>query len=171
MIKQFVRSEFCLNKCNYCCRFSQPDSIWSPSLLDEEIKEFLKNNICSSVISQSKKIKLIPFPKESNSNLTFRIFICPFLNYQDSKCKIFSSRPFECQLYPFLINRRNKKIFLAVDLGCPFIKENLYSQEFKEYTQYLADFLNNPHQLNRLKDNPQIIQAYQEAKDLIELNL
>lgn len=173
MIKQFVPSEFCLDECRCCCRFSQPKSIWSPSVLNEEIQLFLENNIPPLVISENKKIRLISFP-EDNPDLSSHIgniFICPFLNPEDSRCKIYSFRPFECQLYPFLINRRQEKIFLAVDLGCAFIKKNLHGQEFKKYVRFLGEFLNNASELDRLRNNPQIIQTYEDALDLWELKV
>jgi hypothetical protein len=42
--------------------------------------------------------------------------------------------------------------------------------EFKEYVKYLTDFLNSPAQMEILKDNPHILQAYEEVKDIVELN-
>lgn len=148
-LKQFVSSDYCL-KCDNCCRFSQQDTIWLPRLLNEE-KEKL-----------DKKIRLLSNPKHGN-------FICACFNIQDNKCKIYSFRPFECQIYPFLINRKEENIFLAVDLRCPFIRENLKSEKFKEYISYLAKFLNNPSVPNMLRSNPQIIQTYTEVINLAEL--
>ncbi|MBU3959073.1 MAG: YkgJ family cysteine cluster protein [Candidatus Omnitrophica bacterium] len=173
MIKQLVPGEFCLNECRCCCKFSQEKSIWSPALLNEEIEGLLKNNIPPSILSENKKIRLIAFPQKSCDlpSHVEDIFICPFLNPKDSKCKIYTLRPFECQIYPFLINRRKEKIFLAVDLGCAFIKKNLDSQEFKEYVRYLEEFFNNTTEIARLKNNPQLIQAYDEASDLLELKV
>lgn len=172
MIKQFIPSDYCLNKCHNCCRFSQSDSIWAPSLLNEEIQILLKNNFLPSIISNNKKIRLLPYSNQNNLSSTAELkFICPFLEPQDNKCKIYSFRPFECQLYPFLINCRNKKIFLAVDLGCPFVKEKINLKEFKEHVQYLTNLFNNPNQLDKLKNNPQIIQEYQDALNLVELNI
>lgn len=169
MIRQFVPSEFCLDECRGCCRFSHKKSIWSPGVLNEEIQLFLEDNISSLIICENKKIRLI---RRGN------IFICPFLNLQDNKCKIYPFRPFECQMYPFLINRRKEKIFLAVDLGCAFIKKNLprttvvrglHTQEFKKYVRYLDEFFNNASELDRLRNNPQIVQTYEDALDLSEL--
>ena len=174
MIKQFVPSEFCLNKCRICCRFSQQNSVWAPCVLDEEIEVFLQNNIPPSVIALNKKIRLEPHPKGDTSGLPEHIgpiFICPFLNLQDNQCKVYSIRPFECQLYPFLVNKRNNKVFLAVDLGCPFVKENLETREFKEFTQYLAGLFHQPEYKTMLRNNPQLIQAYEDAKDLSEIKL
>jgi len=174
MIKQFVPSDYCLNKCRMCCRFSQQESVWSPCLLDEEIEELPKHNIHPSVISPSKKIRLAPFPEKTDTNLPSHIgpiFVCPFLNVQNNKCEIYVLRPFECQLYPFLINKRDKKVFLSVDLGCPYIKENMQSLEVKDYTQRLFEFLNQAAHLDSIRKNPQIIQAYEDALDLKELNI
>ncbi|MDO8489138.1 MAG: YkgJ family cysteine cluster protein, partial [Candidatus Omnitrophota bacterium] len=98
-------------------------------------------------------------------------FICPFLSSQDNKCKIYDMRPFECQLYPFLINLRKGKVLLTVDLNCPYAYEKINSQEAKDYIIYLTNYLNSPKTLKVLKDNPQIIQAYEEVREIAELNL
>ena len=79
-------------------------------------------------------------------------------------------RPFECQLYPFLLNLRGKKIILTVDLNCPYVKEKMNTPEFKEYVSYLTAFLNSPEQLEILKDNPHILQAYEDVREIVELN-
>jgi Fe-S-cluster containining protein len=107
---------------------------------------------------------LLPDGQEDN-------FVCPFLEAKENKCKIYSLRPFECQLYPFLINLRHKRVLLTVDLNCPYLKEKINTPGFKEYVEYLTSYLNSPQQLRRLKDNPQVLQAYEEVTELIELNL
>lgn len=163
MIKQFIPQEFCLN-CKSCCRFKSMDSVWSPCLLDEEIQDLLDRKIPPAAISLNRRLLPIPEPQGQG-------YICPFLNIQDNKCKIYEFRPFECQLYPFLINLRNKKVLLTVDLNCPYINKNSKSKELKEYTEYLITFLNSPKQIKLLKDNPHIIQAYEEVSDLIELKI
>ena len=163
MIKQIIPHGICL-KCQGCCRFSQQDNIWSASFLDEEMGNSLEKKIPSCVISRDKKIRLEPNPKEGN-------FICHFLNMQDNQCNIYPFRPFECQLYPFLINRHEGKVFLAVDVKCPFVRANLESEIFKKQTRHLTHLFNNPPWLNSLKSNPQIIQAYAGAINLTEIKL
>ncbi|MFH0790754.1 MAG: YkgJ family cysteine cluster protein [Candidatus Omnitrophota bacterium] len=64
-----------------------------------------------------------------------------------------------------------KAIFLTVDLNCSYIREKLNTKELKEYTQELINFLNTPAQVEALKDNPQIIQAYEDVLDIIELKI
>jgi Fe-S-cluster containining protein len=151
MISQFVPQEICLS-CRGCCRFSEKDSIWQPHLLAEE-KEGLE-----------KKVKLLPSPAGSG-------FICACLEEDSSKCNIYGLRPFECQLYPLVLNRKDNRIFLAVDLNCPFAQGKLHSPQFKEYLKYLSGLFASPQYLKVLKSNPQAIQAYDEVFDLAELKL
>jgi len=164
VIEQFVPQEFCL-KCRGCCRFKEAHSVWSPCLLDEEIQELLdKPGIPSASISIDRRIQPIANPQGVD-------FLCPFLETQKNKCKIYNIRPFECQLYPFLINLRKSKVLLTVDLNCPYVYEKINSQEAKDYIVYLANYLNSPSLRLMLKDNPQIIQAYEEVREVAELNL
>ena len=163
VIKQFVPQGFCL-KCRGCCRFKELDSVWAPCLLDEEIQVLLDKDIPPALISLDRRIRPVSNPKEEG-------FICSFLNLTDNKCKIYAFRPLECQLYPFLIGLRDKKVLLTVDLNCPYAKEHLNSEAFKQFTQYLSAFLNSPKQVRMLKDNPQIIQAYEDVLDILELNI
>ena len=164
MIKQFVPQEFCL-KCQGCCRFKEANSVWSPCLLDEETQELLdKKDIPVASISIDRRIQPIANPNGVD-------FICPFLANLDNKCRIYDIRPFECQLYPFLINLRKSQVLLTVDLNCPYVCEKINSPEAKDYISYLSNYLNSPQQLKMLKDNPQIIQAYEEVREVAELNL
>lgn len=162
MIKQFIPSEICL-KCRGCCRFKEADSVWSPCLLDEEALELIdKTEIPAASLSIDRMLQLIPNPNGEG-------FFCPFLKIEDNKCQIYTMRPLECQLYPFLLSMRNKKILLTVDLNCPYAKDKVNTLEFKEYTDYLAAYLNSPACLRILKDNPQILQAYEDVLDVVEL--
>ena len=164
MIKQFVPQEVCL-KCQGCCRFRENNSAWLPCLLDEEILDLVdRKDIPAVAISIDKKIQPVPNPLAEG-------FLCSLLDENANKCRIYSLRPFECQLYPFLINLRDGKVILTVDLNCPYVKENLSGKEFKEYTEYLVSYLNSPKQIRMLQDNPQVIQAYEEVLEIIELNI
>ncbi len=160
MIKQIVPSEFCL-ECQGCCRFKEFNSVWLPCLLDEEIQDFLDRKVPPASISIDKKIQPVC---DDQSN-----YICAFLNPADNRCKIYNFRPFECQLYPFLINLRGKKVVLTVDLNCPYAKNHINTAAFKEYVDYLTAYLNSPKQIRLLKDNPHILQVYDEVAEIIEL--
>ena len=161
MIRQIVSEEFCLG-CRGCCRFSQPETIWSPALLEEDKQAFLKNNIPPLLISVDNKVRLVYNQEQDN-------FVCSLLDFKDNKCKAYAFRPFECKLYPFLINRKVDKVFLAADLKCPFVEENMHKPLFKEYVQYLTTLFNNPDLRKTLKDSPQVNQTYEGVLDLVNL--
>lgn len=161
MIKQLIPEGFCL-KCQGCCRFKEYNSVWLPCLLEEEIQDLLNRKIPPASISMDKKIQPIPHPEGEG-------FICAFLDIKENKCKIYDFRPLECQLYPFLINLRGKRVILSVDLNCPYIRENLNSKESKKYIDYLVTFVNSPKQIKLLKGNPQILKAYEEVAKIVEL--
>lgn len=163
MIKQFVPQKTCL-KCQGCCRFAQAESVWTPYLLDEEVNALAGDGLLPSMISSDKSIRAVASKEQG-------IFFCPFLNANKNKCQIYSRRPLECRIYPFIINRKDKKIFLAVDLHCPFSKDALGSTPFKEYVRYLTGLLNRKYYRNILKKNPRIIQEYETVTDLKELDL
>jgi len=162
VIKQFVPQEVCL-KCQGCCRFREQDSVWSPCLLDEDIQNLLDRKIPPATLSLDKKIVPVPNPQGEG-------YLCAFLEAPANKCLVYDIRPFECRLYPFLLSLRNRKIYLTVDLNCPFAKDKINSQEFKDYVKYLSDFLNAPAQLELLKENPHLLAAYEDVLDVIELN-
>jgi len=152
MLKQIIPEEFCL-KCDGCCRFAEVNSVWFPHLLKAEEKIIPKG-----------KLRIVLDKKSGN-------FICSFLNAKNNKCKIYSIRPFECCLYPFLLNRdaESDKIFLAVDTNCTFVKENLKKPEFKKYTEYLTTLFNSLDFSELMKNNPQLIQSYPDVLNLAEL--
>jgi len=133
--------------------------------LDIEIQDLAdRQGVPAVAISLDRRIQLVPNPKGEG-------FICPLLECENNHCRIYNLRPFECQLYPFLINLRKDKILLTLDLNCPYVAEKINSQEAKDYIAYLTHFLNTPEQLEMIKDNPQIIQAYEEVREIVELKL
>ena len=139
--------------------------MWAPALLKDEISALLeKKDIPRFLIADDKKIKSIYNPEGEGS-------ICAFFNIPGNRCDIYDIRSFECRLYPFLINLRGKKVMLAVDPHCPYVKENFESQEMKDYIKYLCAFFNSPAQIMLLKANPHIIQAYEAVLDIAELKI
>ena len=149
-IKQFVSQDYCLS-CLGCCRYNRNPSIWAPNLLKEEKK-----------LLGQEKIKLIPY-KES--------YICCFLNPENNHCRIYVQRPLECRLYPFLLNRQGKNLYLSVDLNCPNIQDKINSKEFKRYLNYLIRYLQSPRVLRTLSKNRQAFSSYpkQEVLNLVKI--
>lgn len=162
MIKQILASSFCL-ECKGCCRFRDRESMWTPSLLVEEAKKLTDLGINASDFSCSRK-KILPHEEDENG-----MFLCPFLNPQTNACQIYSYRPLECQLYPFLLTRRGEKAFLSLDLHCPYMEEHGKDQKIQEYARSLQNFLQSHQQRCLLENNLHIIQPYEDVLDLLEL--
>ncbi len=95
-------------------------------------------------------------------------FICPSLDLDSNVCKIYSKRPFDCQIYPFLLHRQNAKIYLAVHLECPFIKKSINSKKLKEYISWLIDYLESDKICNFLQRHKKLIAHYPEEIRIIK---
>ncbi len=150
LIKQVIPEEFCL-KCLGCCRFSQQESIWSPHLLEEEKQKL-------------GEILIVANPGLDN-------FTCHYLKLNGNKCKIYADRPFECQLYPFLFDRRNGRFFLALNLNCAYVSQSNLEPQFQQYTRSLIELIQTPAYLGILRNNPQLFQDYEGVLDLVELKV
>ena len=164
MIKQFIPQEFCL-KCHGCCRFAKINSPWTPLFLKEEAGALAAEKLLDETMASAGKIPLISNTGKEGG------FICSFLNTGFNQCRIYRMRPFECQLYPFLLNRQGSKVFLAGDFNCPFLKENSNTPAFKEYASFLTTYLNSPYYRKILNDNPKLLQAYNGVVNLSDLGL
>ncbi|MFA5090300.1 MAG: YkgJ family cysteine cluster protein [Candidatus Omnitrophota bacterium] len=161
MIKQFTCEAFCL-ECRGCCRFSQEDSVWLPYLLKEEEGALLKAKGVGSISYQ----KIYPVRSKNEDG-----FLCPFLGVSRNKCGIYLQRPFECQLYPFLLNSSQGRVYLAQDPHCPYLKEKEGSNELKEYIDCLIAFINSPAQLKIIQNNLKIIHEYPGVENIAKLDM
>lgn len=163
MIKKFVPSEICL-ACQGCCRFKNIDSTWSVALLGSDIKRLLRHNIPPALITRDKRVALEPAKGEE-------YFFCSFLRRDNNSCRVYSFRPWECRLYPFLVQKKDNKTFLAVDLNCPYARSRFKTIDFNKYTLYLRLLLNSPRYLKTLKSNPHVFQEYAGTELISEINI
>ena len=138
-IKQYVSGSYCLS-CLGCCRYNSNSSIWAPALLDEEKKLLGLERLEPVVYRQA--------------------YICCFLNPETNLCKIYNRRPWECRLYPFLLNSHNNKIYLSLDLNCPDIKDRTNTRGFRSYVNYLIQYLRRPSVVNILTKNRLVFHSY-----------
>ena len=65
---------------------------------------------------------------------------CTFFDDKDNTCRIYDNRPFECQLYPFLLTNEHNKINVHVHLSCPHIQDHLSTDEFEKFRGELKTF-------------------------------
>ena len=149
-IRQFVPQSRCLN-CKMCCRFTDSNSPWQPVVLKDEVNDVLQDSLYHDALLPSGRIKTAAYNQG---------FLCLFFDLKNNRCRIYGDRPFECRLYPFLINKQSNRIYLSVDSNCPFIAEKLTSDEFRDYLEYLKRFLTLPDNFRKIKENFDIFAEY-----------
>jgi Fe-S-cluster containining protein len=149
-IKQIIPEGYCLN-CQGCCRFTDAESCWPPGILKEE-QPIL--DLAAGKVALNKKADG---------------FICCFFDDKANTCKVYLKRPFECRLYPFIINKQENRMFLAIDLSCGFAHENKDSSLMQEHIGYMKAVSKTVVFLDLINKNPQIAQEYPGASNIIEL--
>lgn len=158
--KQFVPSSVCL-KCDGCCRFKETDSRWRPYMAESERKEAAKPGLVDQIfakhiVGQDSRINVLPCGESH---------ICHFLNPKDNTCGIYHARPFECQLYPFLLGKEGDQLVVYAHLNCPHIQEHGQGDVYNAYVQYLQEFLKREDVQGFLQQNPEMIADYSVFRD------
>ncbi len=161
---RFVPESMCLN-CKGCCRYAALDTPWAPVFMIDEIRTLVDHDIVPASLfshpgqhkNESAKIIL------ENQNDSF---FCPCLNISSGRCIIYSDRPFDCRLYPFLLVRKNKDVYLAVDKKCPYVNRLLKSVKMFLYKFYLKNFLRSKAFVKLAKINPEIAGDYGNDPDI-----
>jgi len=80
-------------------------------------------------------------------------FICPHLNLESNLCGIYPTRPFDCEIYPFLLHRQDEKLFLALHNQCVFIENTADTEEFRLQFKDMADYFEREEIRSFLKSN------------------
>ena len=158
MLEQFIPKGFCI-ECDGCCRFAEPSSVWTPCLLSHEARSFLDQGLIGPE-RLSPEGRLLALEAGGDS------CPCPFLDLSGNACRIYEARPIECQLYPFLLSRRQGRLFLAVDPHCPYVHNR--EGDVLGFARGLAASI-APLVPAWIRDNPHLPQPYDQAEALMEL--
>jgi Fe-S-cluster containining protein len=150
-MEQFIAGGYC-EACRGCCRFSRSQGPWLPHLLESEA-------------GLRERVRVVEAQGESHP------FVCKSLDSARNSCAIYASRPFECRLYPFVLNRRDSRFFLSVDPNCPYIKEREADPEFAAYSSRLAGWLQAPRMRAELAKNLHLFEQYPDVRDIVELKI
>lgn len=158
----FVSNEICL-ACEGCCRVRHPKSPWRPKAAKEKLKE----SISRDDVDELGYIKVKSFQEQ---------YSCMFLNLTNNKCKIYAQRPFECQLYPFLLTKNNKgEISVSVHLSCPYILDVDGTDFFDKYVLNLKQYFTNQEVCDFIKNNKFLAGSYfgyeLEIRELFKVKL
>ena len=164
-LPQFVPSSVCL-ACDGCCRFKDEHSAWRPKVSSEEI---LEN------VSQEKGLAEIIFSKESvasDGHLKTRNAHgpchCTFFNLEKNTCGIYSQRPFECQLYPFLLIKKDAGMVIGVHLNCPYVQEKRHTEIFDNYVSVLKQYFKESQGADFIRRNLSLAGDYSAYQEEIE---
>jgi len=155
-LKQFIPERFCL-VCQGCCRFAQRYSKWSAYLLKEEKKFFKKRKIPFSLQPDRNHLKLVFYK---------RLFYCQFFDIAHNRCVIYPLRPLDCRLYPFLLRKKNKDLYLSIHKNCPYVEKMLLRKSFRLYLKEIKSFFKKPAVRTLLKNNPQLFMRLREEEVL-----
>lgn len=157
---QLVPQKICLS-CQGCCRFKEAESLWRPKVAPEELEANEHKKDLTWALGQDGYIKTVKVQGQNR---------CTFLNLGTNKCGVYTGRPFECRLYPFLLTRseRNGRVAVSVHLSCPYVQESRYSAELEKHVGVLKAYLSGTERARFLRDNPALAGDYSEYKDEIE---
>lgn len=147
-MKQLIPSGYCLS-CQGCCRFSSDQGSWVTKLLPSEQ---------SALGLQAQAVPLVEQPGQA-------LWYCAYLEPEKNACSLYARRPFECQLYPFVLNRRRDAVLLAYDMNCRFVQEQCGSSAFAGYARELAAYLCSSPVRGQLEKAGYMLASYEGAID------
>jgi len=155
-LSSFPPSEDCFS-CRGCCVFDRSDSPWLPYFSKEEIDQAIAFGVSESAFSSRTGSKIIPLPHGD--------FVrCPALNPVTHACTIYTVRPLDCQLYPFILMRdKTDQVILALHEACPFVLSSSgdLHPEIQKRAETLTQFLQSPETVALLATNPNLIMPIQ----------
>jgi Fe-S-cluster containining protein len=159
-LKQFVPSEVCL-KCDGCCRYKEADSIWRPKLGAKDQENLADQITGNFVLDAQGYIKTIQSCGKH---------FCRFLNGADNTCGIYTKRPFECSLYPFILSQAPDTVKVYVHLSCPYVQDHLPHADYDAYVAYLKEFFHRTDIREFLYSNKAMLHDYSSfAPELMHL--
>ena len=158
-LKQWVPSDVCLS-CDGCCRFKEADSPWRPKLSAEDKTKGLAEKIFSpEKVDAGGALVTVP---------CHGMHVCTFFKVDDNSCKIYRNRPFECELYPFILSRHDGRPAVYVHLNCPHVQQNRPGSRFDTHVEYLKGYFHDDSVLNFLKRNSSLISDYTQFQNELE---
>ena len=157
---QLVPQKICLS-CQGCCRFKDARSVWRPKVAPGEIEDNEHKNDLIWALGQDGHIKTVKVQEQNR---------CTFLNLENNKCGVYSGRPFECRLYPFLLTRsgKNGRVTVSVHLSCLYVQQSRHSAEFEKHMDVLKAYLSGEERACFLQNNPALAVDYSEYRGEIE---
>ncbi|MGQ0811139.1 MAG: YkgJ family cysteine cluster protein, partial [Nitrospiraceae bacterium] len=162
-----------------CCRFPESDSFLRPYFTAEEIRQALDGGIDPSHFPTRDgcQISVVPHPRGEG-------YLCPAFDPLTSHCRIYESRPLDCQIYPLAVmwSADRSEVLLGWDSKCPYLQSGegreasgkgsdglssspspLASSHVPDaYADRIAALLERDDMIDTLAQNRQMIGRFQE---------
>lgn len=166
LTKQFVPQEVCL-ACDGCCRFKDANSPWRPKVSVDEIYKWRYDNpSLSEKIFSDQRLDGEGYIKTKKVQGQCQ---CSFFDAKSNTCQVYGNRPFQCQLYPFILTKTDKGFGVSVHLSCPFIQETFGKDTFNDYAAYLKEYFHKEEVLKFLNHNPSLFDDYSAYENELQL--
>ncbi len=161
---QFVPQDVCLS-CDGCCRFKEEESVFRPKIAPSEVKEASSHLPLAEKIFSQNAVDLNGHIKTLKKD---GLCQCMFFDSSHNTCTIYAYRPFECQLYPFLLTRGVKGIVVCAHHACPYIQLKRNNTLFEEYVASLKKYFEKKEVLEFIRNNPFLAGDYSQYQNELE---
>lgn len=153
-VPQLVPEAWCL-QCKICCRFPDTQGVQTPTWSAQEADWAIRARGDPTWFQKEESSPSL-HPRLESCGSDYR---CPAFQNETNQCSIYSVRPLDCRLYPFVLtkNSADTKVMLAMDAKCPYIEAHGSDPATLDYIAKLLDYLERPAALEYLKSNPKII--------------
>ena len=154
-VPQIVPESWCL-QCKICCRFPAAEGVQAPTWSALEAEWASGNDQRESWFRPAADHSPTLLPELRHNEQGCQ---CPAFENLTNSCSIYSVRPLDCRLYPFVLAKdaSGMRVVLAMDTKCPYIQAHGTGPEVVEFTSRLARYLESPTALKYLRINPQIV--------------
>ena len=127
------------------------------------LKQFVPSEVCLKCdgCCRYKEADSIWRPAGDIKTIQTRgMYFCEFLNGKDNTCGIYTKRPFECSLYPFILSQESDAVKVYAHLSCPYVQDYLPHADFDAYAAYLKEFFRREDVREFLSHNKAMFHDY-----------
>ena len=125
--------------CDVCCRFPLATSMLAPFFSNGEIgcavaAGMARTDFPPGRYGPGHAVELAEYDS---------IYRCPAFAPGSNECRVYSKRPLDCRLYPFMLmyDAPSRKVLLGIDSHCPVIADWSGVEGFDDCVAELADLL------------------------------
>jgi Fe-S-cluster containining protein len=145
-------------RCRTCCRFEEYESYFAPIFADSERRRLDAAGIAAGFVRHGRQedvwqVQLVP---------EGRHHLCPFLDGESQRCRIYAHRPLDCRIWPFILMRdREEKTVLGhfSRERCPSFRR-LSDLQFAERVRRTAEWLRSEAVCGLLREYPGLVWPY-----------